>query len=174
MSFTNHKYNLRSGPFGLCSGYWDEKNRVFHRANKTEERKCCLNSCKPLTNECRDMCNLATNNKTCHETCDDIEEICEDNCDLLGDKNPIYNHGITNQINVDSVLKNKDEIIRFCRKNCVTTSEIDCQKHCEYIIKQNTPKYIHTNQNKNNIMLYALMFTVIIFVLYILIKNTHL
>lgn len=82
-----HKYNLRTGPFGLCSGYWDDNDQVFRQTTQREEIKCCINSCKPFVKECRELCKKSSTPsilKTCKNTCDDIQNLCEENCKLSG------------------------------------------------------------------------------------------
>lgn len=147
MSLPNHKYNLRSGPFGLCSGYWDNNSHIFRRADQTEEGDCCLRTCKPFIDQCVKTCPRGSTDsirKRCYLACNNMKEICESNCmlssELWGANNPIFEgtskygcgNGFEQSIDIDCVINNKDDIIKFCGKQCTPTSGIDCQEHCEY------------------------------------------
>tara|TARA_B110000908_G_C10112037_1_gene383519 strand:- start:167 stop:823 length:657 start_codon:yes stop_codon:yes gene_type:complete len=161
MSLPNHKYNLRSGPFGLCSGYWDEEAQVFRRADQTEEGDCCLRTCKPFVDECVQSCPAGTTKEireSCIQTCGDIKEICEDNCqlssNLWGERNPIYKgtneygcgNGSETPVKLDCMRKNKGIILKFCQKNCLPSHGVDCEEHCAYsydmiVNKEDNPLY---------------------------------
>uniref|UniRef100_A0A6C0JS36 Uncharacterized protein n=1 Tax=viral metagenome TaxID=1070528 RepID=A0A6C0JS36_9ZZZZ len=146
MSLSNHTYNLRAGQFGLCSGYWDEKAQVFRRADETEQRDCCMKTCKPFVDTCANICPKAAPKyqKLCYKTCDDIVTTCGDFCNLSspvwGANNPIFKgtkekecgDDIYNPLNIDCIKKNKDAIINICRHNCTPTSKLDCEEHCKY------------------------------------------
>ena len=141
-----HIYNLQTGPFGLCSGHWDEKTQVFRRADETEQGDCCLRTCKPLIDLCSRTCPKAEPKyqELCYKTCEDISVTCGDFCKLSspiwGSTNPIFK-GIKEQgcgdylyepLNNECIKKNKDGIINICRQNCRSSHTLDCDKHCQY------------------------------------------
>lgn len=146
MSLVNHRYNLRSGPFGLCSGYWDEKSQLFRRADETEQGDCCVKTCKPFVDACANMCPKAAPEYQglCYKTCDDIVTTCGDFCKLSspvwGANNPILKgtkekgcgDGIYEPLNIECIKKNQNDIINICRHDCTTTSKLDCEQHCDY------------------------------------------
>lgn len=140
-------YNLSSGPFGLCAGYWDEKDQIFRTATKTEEGECCINGCKPFVKECRELCKKSSTPdilETCYNTCDDVQKLCQDNCQLSsklwGANNPIYKatkkfgcgNGFETPVNKTCAIQHKDEILRDCAQNCITMPTLNCKEHCEY------------------------------------------
>lgn len=147
MSLQNQRYNLRSGPFGLCTGYWDENERIYKGANRTQELDCCLSNCKPFIEECKTTCQKIDSDYikgTCEQTCEDIKNNCEDNCKLSsenwGVNNPIFNSigkygcgdGYYKPIDNNCIRKNKKDILLECKKSCIPTNDINCDEHCEY------------------------------------------
>ena len=144
MSFTD---NLRTGPFALCDGYLDEKSNIFYKANNSEKGYCCLQTCKPFIEKCEKNCQESSFKKTCRKKCDNIKKLCEDNCklgslEIWGLDNPIYKG--TNEYGCGTVgsfenpseqkclIQNKSKIIQVCRRNCLPTSDINCDDHCKY------------------------------------------
>ena len=95
--YDNQKYDLDSGPFGLCTGYWDKNNNIFRKFGSTDMYKCCLKSCIPNIEECYKLCNNVNKGSVsrCNKICEDIEESCSDFCRLSspgfwGMDSPIY------------------------------------------------------------------------------------
>jgi len=140
-------YNLLSGPFGLCSGIWDEHAKIFRRADDTEKGECCFNTCKPFVQKCVENCPKASSTHfedLCYKTCHDIKESCKNNCLLSSNSwslnNPIYDgtkkfgcgDGFGHSINEECLKKHKDGILKECQRNCLPTQDLDCQKHCIY------------------------------------------
>lgn len=140
-------YNLESGPFGLCSGYWDKNVGVFRESTPTEKGECCINVCRPFVKKCRKLCQKSTTQdilKSCHIKCDKIEDLCEDNCqlssNLWGKNNPIYEasdefgcgNSFETSINKECVIKNKNGILGECNNKCASTGITDCKEHCDY------------------------------------------
>lgn len=135
------------GPFGLCTGYWDEKNQMYQHADITEMAKCCLNTCSPTIEQCRKDC-LTIKNPTykylCYDSCDrDIQNSCVNNCILINNiygtpimKNVLKDFGcgdgIYKQVDKDCATKNKDAIIKQCTSDCIPTRNIDCSKYCNF------------------------------------------
>jgi hypothetical protein len=164
-------YNLESGPFGLCSGYWDKNDEVFRQATPTEKGECCINVCRPFVKKCRELCHKSTTLdilKSCNIKCDKMEDICEDNCQLSsklwGKNNPVYKasdefgcgNSFETPINKECVIKNRNEILRECNNKCASTGITDCHEHCEYsygLISEETKnpldigKNLETSQN---------------------------
>jgi hypothetical protein len=146
------KYNSQSGPFGLCSGYWDEKSHLFRLADETEKSDCCLSTCKPLIDKCVELCPKAEakHRNSCYKSCDDIKEACVSNCKLssgvFGRSNPIFKgteaagcgNGVYKPIDKECAIKNKIKIMNICRNNCTPTSNVECTKHCQYSFDFNT------------------------------------
>jgi hypothetical protein len=198
MSLANHKYNLRSGPFGLCSGYWDADAHVFRRANKTEEGDCCLLTAKPLVDKCVELCAKAEPRyqKLCYESCTDIRETTKANCQLSsadwGTDNPIYKgtkasgcgDSIYKLLDMECVRQNKYKILDVCRYECLPSDKLDCDQHCRYSYKmisdeKNNPLYfkqshksLHVKRTKgyHNNVLYGLAIAGILFGLWILVR----
>jgi hypothetical protein len=146
MSLAIHKYNSLSGPFGLCSEYWDEKASVFRKADETEQGDCCMRTCKPFVDECAELCPKveAKYQKLCYKTCGDIQNSCKDFCSLSspmsGVNNPIFKgtkekgcgDGIYELLNKECIKKNKNDILNICRNSCIQSDKLDCEKHCHY------------------------------------------
>jgi|688.fasta_scaffold314394_2 hypothetical protein len=146
--YDNQKYNLDSGPFGLCTGYWDENNNTFRKFGSTDTYKCCLTSCIPEIEECYKLCNNVKKGSIsrCNKICKDIEKSCHDYCQLStphfwGMDDPIYEiikkfgcgDGYYNTIDKKCIEINKDAIVNICNKNCIPTRSIGCENHCKYM-----------------------------------------
>lgn len=142
---TNRIYNLKSEPFGICSGIWDTSSNTFKHINSTEKNKCCLRTCEPTVRECHKLCPDAENSKLCELTCNDIQNSCIDYCQLStkglwGIDNPIYKatkeyncgDGYYHPINQECLKENKNNIISSCQKHCIPTMDVGCSHHCQY------------------------------------------
>jgi hypothetical protein len=159
-------YTIPSGPFGLCSGYWDEKSDSFISSDITEVGNCCLRACKPFVDECVKSCPEAENKyrNLCYESCSDIREACEDNCELNNElwyiDNPIFigtrevgcGDDLYKTIVKECAIKNKNKIINICKKNCTPNSYINCRQLCEYSFdmitdKKNNPLFFKQPQS---------------------------
>lgn len=143
-----YRDGLFSGPFGLCSGVWDKRLKKYIKATDTEIGVCCMRTNEPLVKECTEKCPTLKTKKlraNCAKTCSDITKLSQANCMLSGkfwevDKNPIFigsnQYGcgdeLFKQIDKECMKKNKEDILRLCRKNCTPSPQIDCTKHCEY------------------------------------------
>ena len=137
----------------------------------------------------------------CYKKCGNIREICQDNCllnnksEIWGVNNPIYKgtkdfgcgDGIYKSLDLECILSNKENIIKVCNNNCVSTETLDCTNHCNYsynIISDkntnplnfNTPNikrlpYIKNNRGEGDntqYIVYAFAISGIIFGIYIL------
>ena len=196
MSITKDIYGL----FGLCSGYWDQKSNMLKKFDNVDRGHCCLNTCKPFVDECVKECPTITpkDRKLCYKVCGDIREICEDNCllssDMWGINNPINKgtsefgcgDGVYKKYDMDCLLKNKDDIIKYCQSHCLSSHDVDCKRHCDWSYnlitnKNSNPlyfdvpntvgaRYPYIKGNKNNIqyIIYSLVVVGIIFGIYIL------
>jgi hypothetical protein len=193
--YDNQKYNLDSGPFGLCSGYWDEKTNSFKKSGSTDTYKCCLSSCIPNIEECNKLCNSVTKGSTtrCNKICKDIEQSCNDYCELAtprfwGMDDPMYDiikdfgcgSNYYDTIDIKCMERNKDKIISICNKNCIPTISIGCKNHCKYMydlltkslnlkIKKTSQaeykSFIENNNNNSNYVSYILYSILIVFIL---------
>jgi hypothetical protein len=192
--YDNQKYNLDSGPFGLCSGYWDEKTNSFKKSGSTDTYKCCLSSCIPNIEECNKLCNSVTKGSTtrCNKICKDIEQSCNDYCELAtprfwGMDDPMYDiikdfgcgSNYYDTIDIKCMERNKDKIISICNKNCIPTISIGCKNHCKYMydlltkslnlkIKKTSQaeyKSFIENNNNSNYVSYILYSILIVFIL---------
>jgi hypothetical protein len=146
--FDNQKYDLESGPFTMCTGYWDKNNDTFRKFQSTDTYKCCLTTCFPDVEECNKLC---TNIKkgsvsTCNKICENVKKACYNYCQLStpnywGMNDPIY-EGIKtlgcgepyyNIIDKKCLEINKDKIINMCKYKCIPTISIGCENHCKYM-----------------------------------------
>jgi hypothetical protein len=162
MSLAN-RHNLDSGPFGLCSGYWDKDANIFRKADQTDIAICCMKTCETFVDECKEQCPKAEPKyqHLCYQTCDDIQTSCGDFCDLSspvwGSDNPILKgsrekgcgDGIYKSLDKECVKNNKNDIINICLNTCIDSDQLDCEKHCNY-----SYKIISDEDNKKNNSLY--------------------
>lgn len=181
-------YNSQSGPFGLCSGIWDENAKIFRRANETDKAICCFNTCKPFVQTCVKNCPKAKTShfrELCYKTCHDIKESCKNNCLLSGNSwnvdNPIYNgtrkfgcgDGFGHPIDEECMKKHTYGIMQECQRSCLPTSDLDCQKHCEYSYNFLTddsvdplafdiPKNISKKENTTTHLSYLIIISIIL------------
>jgi len=140
-------FDLRSGMFATCSGYWDEKNK-FHLLDSTEMAECCFKGCAEPVKYCLQYCKTHNKNdplltNKCFQMCNDQKNICFDTCKLNSSNDSTnyymqccYDHGcksLDDTPDADCVRKNKEKIFECCRHNCIPTRNLDCQKHCEFL-----------------------------------------
>jgi hypothetical protein len=188
MSLAN-RHNLDSGPFGLCSGYWDKNAQIFRKADQTDIAVCCMKTCETFVDKCKELCPKAEEKykNLCYQTCDDIQKTCGDFCDLsstvLGSDNPIFKgikekgcgDGLYKSVDKECVKKNKNDIIKICLNSCIDSEQLDCEKHCNYsykiILDEDDTKYENPSKPKGHkkmYIIYSLAIIGIIFGIWIL------
>ena len=134
-----------AGKFGLCRGVWDEEQKRFLPATETDTMWCCLNVCKTSADTCLQACmkNYGPDTENgnfkdysdCRNNCGLIILSCENNCALSGPdiwrgNSPIIDCvkdkgcGSYPNYDTDCIKKNKDDLIRCCRKGCIPSSQI--------------------------------------------------
>lgn len=162
--------------FASCSKIWD--GQKFKNATETEIGHCCLNMSNLFVNNCVEICQENSEDiekcvKECEYIGDSTDDMCELGIDLWGSENPIYKGtdeagcGDGYYVNIDRkcIKKNKDEVIKVCKKHCIPTSKIDCGKHCNFSYEMITtePKLIESFKNniiktsKSNAGIYILL-----------------
>jgi len=140
-----------AGKFGLCRGVWDEEQKRFLPATETDTMWCCLNVCKTSADACLQACmkNYGPDTENgnfkdysdCRNNCGLIILSCENNCALSGPdiwrgNSPIIDCvkdkgcGSYPNYDTDCIKKNKDDLIRCCRKGCIPSSQMSCTDHC--------------------------------------------
>ncbi len=145
---------LKSGMFATCSGTWDEKSQTYRDSDSTEVMKCCVANCIKPVKFCYKYCHdnhgpgqefdSPIKLDRCMETCGDERDMCLDTCSLssphVGMKNNYLQcalqhceGGIGNYPSKECIEKHKDKLFECCRRSCIPTHNLDCQKHCEYI-----------------------------------------
>lgn len=159
------RYTLNTGLFSVCSGLWDENKQKIIKADTTNIMKCCINNCMKSDNLCNELCKKENDVNfdvlKCNKTCKYIKNLCIDSCDLesyiWNDNNPFIdcskNKGCWKNNNVfDSkcIKNNKLELIDCCNNNCISTSDIDCEKHCDYSFELASNENIKTSDIKFN------------------------
>lgn len=137
------RYPLGSGLFSVCTGVWDKNKQKFVNADSSSIMKCCIDRCIEPNNSCHEICKRDQNSIDCHKACEYQRSSCTDSCELEGNiwgpDNPFVecakDKGCWKNNNVpdsECIKVNKRELIDCCRRNCIPTRDIDCQKHCEY------------------------------------------
>lgn len=137
-----------TGPFGLCSEIWDKKTNQYIRATDLEIFNCCMNTNLPLVEKCVQKCHMLGTKKlrkNCAMTCHDISKIIIDNCMLSSefwdtDKNPIFKaaknygcgDGLFRYIDTKCMEKNKEDILKVCKRKCIPGIATDCDKNCDF------------------------------------------
>lgn len=143
--------NLNTGMFATCSKVWNKTTQKYDASDSTDVFKCCSKQCIKPVKWCYDYCNkniILDGDFSilgrCMETCDHEKNLCLDTCKLsspyVGMGNNYYECskkydciGIGNLPDKNCVKKYKDDIFECCRRTCIPTQDLDCQKHCEYI-----------------------------------------
>lgn len=154
MSFGEDGFNLRSGMFPTCSGYWDEQSGQFRRSDSTQLAKCCVDDCVAPVQYCKEFCRQQHGPgqpndspdllRNCLETCNDEREACLATCRLSSPYVGLDNNyiqcanrfgckGLRELPDAKCVEENKDRIFQCCRDTCIPTRDLDCQAHCEFL-----------------------------------------
>ena len=159
--------NLTDGPFSLCSDIWDDQQQRFKLSNLSEKEECCVRTCLPNIEECRNICSTihvidSKKYNLCIHKCDiDLKKTCENNCTLisndLGFTNPIYKgtrefgcgDGYYDPININCLKNNKNGILKSCLNNCTSSTVIDCDFHCNHYYNKLEDIFTNKNYNKN-------------------------
>lgn len=135
-------------PFAECSVIWNDKTQTFQLNDYVDVIKCCKNKCNYLKSQCDSYCekNVPLEEMDdCKFKCKEQQTYCADNCfvqDIKGinGDNPFNYCGKrmrcwNNEFNIlerDCASKNKQDIINCCRRHCLPTKYVDCDKLCNY------------------------------------------
>lgn len=154
MSEADSFFNLTTGMFPTCAGYWDEKTQRYMPADNTQIAKCCIENCKNSLTFCHDYCieNEGIGKKyynptlfsRCLTSCNYHRDFCFQTCRLTSSNVGINNdylkcaakYGCEGKNGIDDpdcVRKHKDEIYKCCRNNCVPTRYVDCDENCKFL-----------------------------------------
>lgn len=152
----DNTFNMKSGMFTTCSGYWDNKTHSFHPADSTNVAACCARNCGNSVKYCQKFCYDNSGEgqmfhdpgmlSRCLDTCNDQRNACLDTCRLsspyVGTRNNYIEcakgqgcigTGPLALPTPECVGKNKDAIMTCCRKTCTPHKDLDCQKHCDFL-----------------------------------------
>ena len=151
------------GLYYSCGGVWDDKSGAFQNADDSEVFKCCLDLCTPASEYCQKQCNKKLQNiydsnvhvdlpptqahRRCLNTCDIFTDLCRSQCRISAPGFNIDNYyfncaddagcqrGLNQVPDQKCVKEHKDALLYCCRKNCVSSHNVDCQKECETLQK---------------------------------------
>lgn len=176
MSNKDNFFDLESGMFTTCSKIWDKEKRKYSIADSTDIHQCCSKQCIKPFELCYKYCNQNTapgqefNSPymldRCIDTCIERKKLCLDVCVLSSNYVSMDNNyfkcsenydclGIGNLPDKDCVNKHKDEIFKCCRKSCIPTKDLNCQKYCEYmqnsVLNPKTSNTVPKNENLHQI-----------------------
>lgn len=133
-------FQPQGGRFSLCSVVLDKDSNTFQPADESEQKLCCLNSCKSSVKTCLELCNTKSNNEyvKCHNDCARNIALCEDMCAQVvpnswRNNNPliqcIKDNGLDPN-NIDQVKENKELLVKCCTQRCVPSKEVNCSSNC--------------------------------------------
>lgn len=115
-----NEFRLKPDFLPFCQARWDGAKYVENTLG--EKVQCCLDSCKPSV----EYCYKHKDPKDCQA----IIRACEDNCLLYQSTSLDSLVDCVSEIcggqGEDCFAKNRDSILKCCRKNCT-----DCDKECD-------------------------------------------
>jgi len=136
--------------FVTCAGVLDKNTMKWNSNDITDQAKCCHDQCNGPVQFCYDYCdkNILSGDvmmkHKCSEMCEHQRKICLETCSLIGDdvgENNKYRECavkkgcelIDKTLDLKCLEKNKAETIDCCIKSCKPSSDIDCDKNCNYL-----------------------------------------
>lgn len=145
----NISKKLQDGMLTTCSLIWNKDKQDFEYADSTQMAQCCVKSCVKPVEFCHKNCSKykkRENIERCLLTCNKQRQLCMDNCIIsvpyVGKGNNYIEctkekgcMGINEFPDIDCVKKNRSDIFKCCRENCIPRKNLDCQKHCEFLEK---------------------------------------
>jgi len=150
----NNYNNFDNCIYSLCSSFLDKESGQYIEVSEIDKTKCCLGVNKKQADICREECytRYGVNSedpdyekyRLCYTSCENAaifaDVLCRRTSKLWGENNPFIicakEIGCTdkydnNKMNPSCVKKNKDELIKCCRQNCIQTTTVDCDEHCD-------------------------------------------
>ena len=151
----NNSYNnFNDGIYNLCSSYLDKESGQYIETSEIDKTKCCLGVNKKQADICRKQCynrygihSDSPNSekyRLCYTSCENAalfsDIVCRRTSEIWGNKNPFIicakeldcQDKDNQKIMVpECVKKNKDALIRCCRRNCIPTTSVNCDEHCD-------------------------------------------
>ena len=137
---------LENGPYGLCSWIPTDDGKYI-KSNQTNEMICCMKVCRSMHDSCKNRCQgIEGIEGTCNGFyCTTTKDVCMSNCrlsylDEWGIDNPFgksteyYGCGRKYKRNADKkcIFDNSVKIKEMCVENCVPSSRINCEHHCDF------------------------------------------
>lgn len=173
----NSYNNFDNGMYSLCSYFLDKESGEYTELSEIDKTKCCLKVNKDQVDICRSECYTrygidsqepdSEKYRLCYNSCENAaifsDIVCRRTSDIWGNNNPFIicakETGCTdkydnNKINPECAKKNKDSLIQCCRRNCISSSTVDCDEHCDisfsavYDRRKLNPLWENTNKMK--------------------------